>query len=111
MVDLAEVPRDVAAGHDASDIPREQRRLLRRAGEALRAAEVKDGAVLVEQHPTEPSGTGQESEDGGVDAAALLGARETLVTCRLRTVEYPSMRELADSRCDDDLYIWVGARF
>src|SRR3954464_2940940 len=109
MVDLAEVSRDVAAGHDASDVPREQRRPLRRAGEALRPAQVQDGAMLVEQHPTEPSGAGQESEDGGVDAAALLGARETLVTCRLRTVEDPSMRELADSRGDDDLYIRVGA--
>jgi hypothetical protein len=66
--------------------------------------------MLVEQHPTEPSGAGQESEDGGVDPAVLLGARETLVTCRLGTVEYPSMRELTESRCDDDLYIRVGTR-
>ena len=97
-------------GHDAADVPREQRRLLRRAGEALRAAQMQDGAVLVEQHPTKASGAGQESEDGGVDAAALLGSRETLVTCRLRIVEYPSTRELPEGRCDDDLYIRVGAR-
>ena len=45
-----------------------------------------------------------------MNSTAQLGARETLVTHRLGTVEYPSMRELVEGRCDDDLYIRVGTR-
>ena len=79
MVDLAEVAGDVAARDHAPDVPREQRGLLGGTGQPLRAAQVQDGAVLVEQHLPKASAAGEEGKRGGVDATALLGPRKSVI--------------------------------
>ena len=73
---VAEVAGGGAAGDDAADVPSEQRGLLGGGGEAVAAAEVQDGAVLVEEDAADLAGAGEHGQDAGVDRSGVLGVRE-----------------------------------
>src|SRR5205807_6306029 len=62
VVDLAAVAGDVAAGDDAPDVAGVERVFLCGGGEAVGAAQVQDGAVLVEDGGAEPAGAGQQGQ-------------------------------------------------
>jgi hypothetical protein len=76
VVDVALVAGDGAAGDDAADVAGVEGVLLRGARQPLRAAQVQDGAVVVEQGAPDPPRAGEHGQHGGVDGSGVLGVRE-----------------------------------
>jgi hypothetical protein len=76
VVDLAQVAGDGAAGDDAADVAGVQGGLLGGGGEAVAAAQVQHGAVLIQDDPADPGVARQQRQRDGVHRPALLGVRE-----------------------------------
>src|SRR4051794_30450106 len=111
VVDLAQVAGDGAAGDDAADVAGVQGGLLGGGGEAVAAAQVQHGAVLVQDDPADAGVAGQQRQRGGVHRPALLGVREPVqggVPGWLTGGQGTGVRELIQAGGDDDVDAGVG---
>src|SRR4051794_15401158 len=110
VVDLAQVAGDGAAGDDAADVAGVQGGLLGGGGEAVAAAQVQHGAVLIEDDPADPGVARQQRQRGGVHRPALSGAREPVqggLPGWLTGGQGTGMRELIQAGGDDDVDVRV----